>query len=175
MYMSDKINPFLAAGRTLDRLVSAGSIGDEVARMLHGGPDNKEDMEKRWACTAVLLSDGKMYVYDNEAGWRVKLFADGKLDGRGRWYDAAELANQSTDVWEGAPHFGWSVPSQPLTSITRPQRCSAAALVGETTGEGAPGTPYLPMRGGSKMSFSPRTAFHISLSGTPGRRAIAPM
>ena len=26
--ISDKINPFLAAGRTLDRLVSAGSIGD---------------------------------------------------------------------------------------------------------------------------------------------------
>ena len=31
--MSDKINPFLAAGRTLERLVTAGSIGDEVARM----------------------------------------------------------------------------------------------------------------------------------------------
>ena len=27
--ISDKINPFLAAGQTLDRLVSAGSIGDE--------------------------------------------------------------------------------------------------------------------------------------------------
>ena len=108
--ISDKINPFLAAGRTLDRLVTAGSIGDEVARMLHGGADNKEEMEQRWACSAVLLSDEKMYVvpaegglqYDNEAGWRVKVFADGKLDGRGRWYDANELANNCSDVWEGA-------------------------------------------------------------------------
>ena len=112
--MSDKINPFLAAGRTLDRLVSAGSIGDDVARMLHGGADNKDEMEKRWACSAVLMSDDKVYVvpaegglqYDNEAGWRVKLFADGKLDGRGRWYDANELANSCTDVWEGALQLG---------------------------------------------------------------------
>ena len=28
--MSDKINPLLGAGRTIDRLVTAGSIGDEV-------------------------------------------------------------------------------------------------------------------------------------------------
>ena len=112
--MSDKINSFLGAGRTIDRLVTAGSIGDEMARMLHGGEDDKAEMEKRWSCTAVMMSDDQMYIvpatggvqYDGEAGWRVKLFADGKLDGRGRWYSAAELASSVTDVWDGSLQLG---------------------------------------------------------------------
>ena len=84
--MSDKINPFLAAGRTLDRLVTAGSIGDEVARMLLGGPDNKAEMEKRWLCSAVLLSDDKMYVVPAEGGLQYDNEAPKMEPGRGYYH-----------------------------------------------------------------------------------------
>ena len=99
-------NPFFVTGKRLVQLAQEAEAGDDIAAVLVRGV--KEDLEKRWAASAVLLNNGEWCVvpFKEPVAMRGNAqirFADsGTLGGRVHWRDATWIEANVDKVYLGA-------------------------------------------------------------------------
>ena len=82
---------------TLNKLASTTSYVVDVQELLRGEESDKEEMERRWAASAVILKNDAVAIvpatdpvkYSAEDGWLIKVFEDGKFGRRTFWRGAS--------------------------------------------------------------------------------------
>ena len=99
-------NPFFVTGKRLVQLAQEAEAGGDIAAVLLGGA--KEELEKRWAASAVRLKNGEWCVVPVKepvvlrGGAQVRLADSGTLGGRVMLRDAAWLKDNVDKVYLGA-------------------------------------------------------------------------